>query len=260
VDLLLQTFGVRWSDLHEGARLAEQAGFDGIWVNDHLSGSVEHAPYVLECWTVLSALAADVPRITVGPLVLNGANRDTGTLAVMAATLQQVSEGRLLLGLGAGAKAGSKYAIEQEALRRPVPDDAERRRGVERTVALLREVWSGAVPPVTGFLQPDPVPPIVVAATGPKMAALAGRAGDGVCVPVGAGWTELIAVARGARRGSDRDQTDLLVTALLSSWPGPNLSLLGSEVDRLIVSVTPPFDQSIARLANEMERWRTDAV
>ena len=125
---MLDTFGTRWSELRAAAVEAERAGFDGVWLNDHLAGSVEGASDVLECWTALSALAEAVPRIAVGSLVLNVANRDPGTLAVMAATLQEVSRGRLLLGLGAGAKRGTSFALEQEALGRPTPSDAERRR------------------------------------------------------------------------------------------------------------------------------------
>ena len=74
-----------WDDLHEGAQAAaEAAGLDGVWLWDHLAGSVHGASRVLECWTSLTAIAASVPRITVGPMVLNVANRDPGTLAVMA--------------------------------------------------------------------------------------------------------------------------------------------------------------------------------
>jgi alkanesulfonate monooxygenase SsuD/methylene tetrahydromethanopterin reductase-like flavin-dependent oxidoreductase (luciferase family) len=124
-------------------------------------------------WTVLSALAASVPRLAIGPLVLNVANRDAGTLAVMAATLQHVSRGRLLLGLGAGARAGTAWATEQEALGRLVHANAVRRQNVEAAVTVLRRVWSGEVPPAAGFLRPEPVPPIVMAGFGPKMAALA---------------------------------------------------------------------------------------
>src|SRR6516165_2235035 len=151
VDLLLETFGTTWREVREGAMAAERARFDGVWVNDHLAGSVQGAPHVLECWTVLSALAAEVPRIAVGPLVLNVANRDPGTLAVMAATLQHLSAGRLLLGVGAGARSGSPYALEQEALGRSVPGDAVRRQRVEDAITMLRRVWSGAISPATGF-------------------------------------------------------------------------------------------------------------
>src|SRR4029078_9841185 len=102
-------------------------GFDGVWLYDHLAGSVHGAPHVLECWTVLSALPAAFRRLTVGSLVLNVANRDAGTLAVMAATLQEVSGGRLLLGVGAGGGAGTPYAKEQQAFGRPVLGDVARR-------------------------------------------------------------------------------------------------------------------------------------
>ena len=131
VDVLFDSFGVTWDDLRDGAVAAEQAGFDGLWLNDHLAGSVHGARRVVECWTALTAIAATVPRVTVGPLVLNVANRDPGTLAVMAATLQEVSGGRLLLGIGAGGGTDTPYAAEQHALGRTVP-------GAARTAARRR--------------------------------------------------------------------------------------------------------------------------
>ena len=123
------------------------------------------------------------------------------------------------------------YAIEQEALGHRVPADPERRRAVERTIAVLRQVWSGTVPPAEGFLRPEPAPPIVVAAFGPKMAELAGRVGDGICVPAGPKLAELVAVARRARAQSGRDPEQFLVTASLPvgaptrSSPGSNSAL-----------------------------------
>lgn len=183
VDLLFDPFGGRWEDLRDAAAHAEVAGFDGVWLYDHLAGSVHGAAHVLECWTVLSALAAAVPRLTLGSMVLNVANRDPGTLAVMAATLQEVSGGRLLLGIGAGGGIATPYAAEQRALGRDVPADAARRAAVETTIATLRQVWSGAVGGASGFLRPGPPPPIIVGGFGPKMAELAGRLGDGINTP-----------------------------------------------------------------------------
>jgi alkanesulfonate monooxygenase SsuD/methylene tetrahydromethanopterin reductase-like flavin-dependent oxidoreductase (luciferase family) len=260
VDVLLETFGSRWSEVRHGALAVEKAGFDGVWVNDHLAGSVAGAPHVLECWTVLSALAAEVPRIAIGPLVLNVANRDPGTLAVMAATLQHVSGGRLLLGLGAGAQARTAYATEQEALGRQVPTGPQRRRGVEHAVATLRRVWSGAVAPASGFLRPEPAPPIVIAALGPKMAELAGRAGDGICVPAGSTLAELVATAREARAHSGRDPEGLLVTASLASVPYRPPPWLGVGIDRMIVYVARPLEAGVAQLAEIVARWRTETT
>src|SRR5438132_366621 len=116
VDVLLDPFGARWSELRDTAHAAVDAGFAGIWTFDHLDGRVYRAPHVLECWTVLSAIAALVPGVTVGPLVLNVANRHPGLLAAMAATLQDVSNGCLLLGLGAGGGPETGYVREQEAI------------------------------------------------------------------------------------------------------------------------------------------------
>jgi alkanesulfonate monooxygenase SsuD/methylene tetrahydromethanopterin reductase-like flavin-dependent oxidoreductase (luciferase family) len=229
---------------------AEQAGFDGVWLNDHLAGSVEGASDVLECWTAITAIAAAVPRIAVGPLVLNPANRDPGTLAVMAATLQAISDGRLLLGLGAGAKRGSVYALEQEALGRPTGKNPERRGAVERTITFLLQVWSGALPLASGFLRPTPVPPIVVAAFGPKMAEVAGRAADGICVPLGSKGAELVAVARRARVRSGRDPLEFLVIATLAAGPRASRASQVDGIDRLIVYAARPFDAAIARAAD----------
>jgi alkanesulfonate monooxygenase SsuD/methylene tetrahydromethanopterin reductase-like flavin-dependent oxidoreductase (luciferase family) len=259
VDVLLETFGSRWPEIRDGARAVARAGFDGVWVNDHLAGSVEGAPHVLECWTVLSALAAEVPGVAVGPLVLNPANRDPGTLAVMAATLQHVSGGRLMLGLGAGARAGTSYATEQEALGHRVLTDPQRRRAVERTIAIVRQVWSGVVIPAAGFLRPDPVPPIVVAGSGPKMADLAGRVGDGICLPVGSMTAELIAAARKAHARSGRDPERFLVMVSAATLPGERPPPVGLGVDRLIVYVGPPYDEGVARLAEIVSQWSAKA-
>src|ERR1700729_2243067 len=123
IDLLFDPFGTSWEEIRDGAIAAEAEGFDGVWLYDHLAGSVHGQARVLECWTTLTAIAATVPRLAIGPMVLNVANRDPGTLAVMAATLQEISGGRLLLGLGAGGGRDTPYAAEQEALGRPVLAD-----------------------------------------------------------------------------------------------------------------------------------------
>ncbi|HEY2331009.1 MAG TPA: LLM class flavin-dependent oxidoreductase [Acidimicrobiales bacterium] len=248
VDVLLDTFEGRWSELREAGRLAEALGLDGIWLNDHLAGSSEGRGHVLECWTVLTALAESVPRVAIGPLVLNVANRPPGTLAVMAATLQHVSGGRLLLGLGAGAGPSSPYTAEQTAFGRKALPDPERRAALERAVATLRSVWTGQVPPASGFLRPDPSVPVLVAGFGPKMAALAGRVGDGLCVPAGPRLESLVDVARAAR-ATARPDAPFLVAVSLPTVPDSLDPWLELEVDRVIVSLVAPYLDSIERLA-----------
>lgn len=259
-DLLLVPFDAEYDNLRDAALAAEAAGFDGLWTWDHLSGAVHRRGAVLECWTVLSALAEAVPRLALGPLVLNAANREPGVLAAMASTLQQVSGGRLLLGLGAGGGRDTPYALEQHMLGRPVPPDPVRRELVAETAEALRRLWSGDERDLDGtqvtlrapraLLRPDPPPPIVVGAFGPHMAEVAGRCGDGINTPAASpDLAALLATARDAHAATGRDPTGFLTTVfagLSDRWLRPHtphrdrLKALG--VDRLILSVDPPFD------------------
>jgi alkanesulfonate monooxygenase SsuD/methylene tetrahydromethanopterin reductase-like flavin-dependent oxidoreductase (luciferase family) len=249
IDLLFDPFGATWRNVREGAATAESEGFDGVWLYDHLAGSVHRQDRVLESWTTLTAIAATVPRLAIGPMVLNVANRDAGTLGVMAATLQEISGGRLLLGVGAGGGRETPYAAEQQAFGRVVAGDPVRRQAVEETVSTLRAVWSGTVAGVGGFLRPDPPPPIVLGGFGPKIAELAGRVADGVNLPSGPRLAGLLEVARSARAaaGRDRDPFVVTVSADLRQRTLAHLEDLG--VDRAVVFVGGPSAASVRRLA-----------
>jgi alkanesulfonate monooxygenase SsuD/methylene tetrahydromethanopterin reductase-like flavin-dependent oxidoreductase (luciferase family) len=247
VDLLFDPFDGRWDGVRDGALAAEEAGFDGVWLYDHLAGSVHRAGHVLECWTTLTAVAATVPRLAVGPLVLNVANRDPGLLGVMAATLQEVSGGRLLLGLGAGGGPETPYAAEQLALGRQVPASPARRRAVEEAVATLRATWSGTVAGVSGFLQPRPPPPVIVGGFGPRMAELAGSVGDGINAPGGPRLGRLVEVAREAYARSGRDPERFLVTTSAGPSRAEHEQLAAVGVHRVILHVHPPYADGVRR-------------
>jgi len=247
-DLLFDPFGATWSDVREAAWAAEGEGFDGVWLYDHLAGSVHRESRVLEAWTTLTAIATAVPRIAIGPMVLNVANRPAGTLGVMAATLQEVSEGRLLLGLGAGGGRETPYAAEQRAFDRPVPGDATRRSAVEAAVATLRSVWSGDVGGVSGFLRPDPPPPIVIGGFGPKMAELAGRVADGVNLPSGPQLARLLETARAGVTAAGGDPSAFIVTVSSDLRPQALERLEALGVDRVVAFVGAPSAEGVRRL------------
>jgi F420-dependent oxidoreductase-like protein len=92
-----------FEDIVEIARHAEASGWDGIWYADHFmpDGDKTDAPWP-EAWTTLAGLAASVPRIRLGTLVTGNTYRHPAVLAKMAATIDHMSGGRVVLGLGSG--------------------------------------------------------------------------------------------------------------------------------------------------------------
>ena len=258
-DLLLNPMGADYAGMKAAALAAEAAGFDGLWTWDHLRDTDGPGP-TPEAWTVLSALAEAVPRLMLGPLVLNVISRHPAVLANMAATLQQVSGGRLLLGIGAGGSHSTPYFREQEMIGNEVGSDRARGDRVVEAIAVMKHLWSGdrsdfagryyQLKGPSGFLRPNPPPPVIVGAFGPRMARIAGQSGDGINTQAGHPELErLLTVARDAHSRSGRDPAGFLVTVfagLSERWLRPasreRERLERASVDRLILLASPPFD------------------
>lgn len=142
---------VVFSDLVGLARHAEEAGFDGVSVVDHLllpgsrlSGYTDadpSRPYFLDAWTSVAALAATTQRVRIGPQVTPIGLRHPVFVAKWAVTVDQISEGRLLLQLGAGHQR-----VEYEAFGFRYPKLAERVQRLKEGVEVIRALWSADGP------------------------------------------------------------------------------------------------------------------
>jgi probable F420-dependent oxidoreductase len=95
---------VRWPELRDMAMVAEEVGFDSVWVGDHLlyrdPGEPPRGPW--EAWSTLAAIAAVTEQVRLGPLVASASFHNPAMLAKKAAAVDEISGGRLILGLGAG--------------------------------------------------------------------------------------------------------------------------------------------------------------
>jgi alkanesulfonate monooxygenase SsuD/methylene tetrahydromethanopterin reductase-like flavin-dependent oxidoreductase (luciferase family) len=184
IGVVLGAVGIDATWFLESARRLEGAGYAGIWSWDHfVSRGVKTDP-VLEAWTMLTAAAMVTERVTVGTFVTNVMNRHPAVLARMAATLQEASGGRVIVGIGSGGNPA-----EHEAYGIGFPPIRERARHLEEAVGVLRALWQGG--PVSrpsdlyplrdahAYPVPAPVPPILIGAGTPAGARIAARIGDG---------------------------------------------------------------------------------
>ena len=261
-DLLLIPMGARWAAVRAAAVAADEAGFDGIWTWDHLRDPDGDPAGVPECLTTLAALAEVTKRVMLGPLVLNVSSRHPGLVANMAATIQQVSGGRLILGLGAGGNRATPYAREQEALGLAVEPDAVRAQRVAEAAQVLRRLWSGDRASFTGahyrldkaegYLRADPAPPIVIGGFGPRMAAIAGKHGDGFNTQARhPQLAQLADIARREHKAAGRDPARFSLSVFTGWAPAwlradseNRAALERAGIDRVILLMEPPYDLS----------------
>jgi probable F420-dependent oxidoreductase len=165
---------VRWPEYLAMARAAEECGFDSIWLGDHLLyDAPERGPW--EAWTLLAALAAATERVRLGPLVACAGFHPPGLLAKMAASIDEVSGGRFVLGVGAGWNAREFAAFG-------LPYDHRVSR-FEEAFAIVRGMLAGERVTLDGrfhraedaVLLPPPGRrvPIMIGSNGPRMLAIA---------------------------------------------------------------------------------------
>ncbi len=174
----------RWSNVLEAARTAEQVGFDSAWlIGHHFLRFEQGRPWSLwDPWSLLAALAAETERITLGPLVSCTAHYNPGLLARTAATVDEISNGRLVLGVG-----GGYFGAEFQAFGIPADRRVDRfEEALRIIVGLLRD---GRADLEGSHYHAHDLeldlprtrsggPAILIGASGPRMMALTARYGD----------------------------------------------------------------------------------
>ena len=165
-----------WPSLREAISEADAAGFDSLWFDDHLlCDEGEPSDPKLEGWTVAAAAAAITTRATIGHLVTANTFRNPGVLAKMAATLDHVSGGRAVLGIGAGWFSDEHRAFGLDF----GASVGERIDRMGEAVALLRRLLDGEVVTHDGrfyhladaVCAPTPVQrhlPLLIGGSGPR--------------------------------------------------------------------------------------------
>lgn len=171
----------------EAALECEKLGFDTIYVSDHMVPR-PNTPYperdeydldvpYLECWTLLSALSVETKNVKVGTFTLcNSFRQPPSLIAKMASTLDHISEGRLVFGIGAGynEKEYKMYGVHY-------PNKSKRLRQLDEAIQIIKKMWTEERPSFTGryykiedaICNPKPVqkpyPPILVGGRGRKI-------------------------------------------------------------------------------------------
>ncbi|BBZ45692.1 LLM class flavin-dependent oxidoreductase [Mycobacterium parmense] len=175
IGVYVPQMGFTYPDILHRARRCEEFGIGSLWLYDHMYGPGAPAIPSMEAWTLATALLAGTERLRVGHMVLCNQFRHPAVLAKMATTLDQISQGRLELGLGSGS-------IPDEHERMGLPWGAFRGRSerLGETLEMLTQAFANGridfagrhytvtdMPIVPGAVQ-KPRPPIVVGGVGEK--------------------------------------------------------------------------------------------
>jgi len=201
------------SQLAERARFAEACGFDTVWIADER--------FYREVYSCLTRVALATSRVRLGPCVTDPFARHPALTAMAIATLDEIADGRAVLGLGAGVSGFTELGIQP---RKPP-------RALRESIALIRALLSGETVDVQGevisfrdghlsFEPPRSDIPVVVASNGPLGQRAAGAVADGAimeaCGSVAEALAFRIEVARGAQ-STGRDPRSVRLTARLNS-------------------------------------------
>jgi probable F420-dependent oxidoreductase len=267
-----------WPEIREFAAASEALGFDSLWLADHLLphlDAVGGPGDIHEAWSLLSAVAASTGRVEIGTLVVATPFRNPALLAKMAVTVDEISGGRLILGLGTGYHQPEFAAFGYPpATDRPVARFEE---ALHVIVTLLRGetvTFAGRFVEVhEAILLPPPRRhiPILIAADGPRMLRLTARwadawntawfsAPDADLATAMAGFDDAVAA-----EGRDPASVERTVGMEVSDEPTEGIAeaLAGFDmrgIGHVIVRLEPPRTEgSLQHLGDALAMYRATA-
>lgn len=221
--------------------------FSSVWTSDHF---MEHAGNRLECWTHLAWIAARHPSPMLGTCVLANSYRNPALMAKMATTLQELSGGRLIFGIGAGWLEEEYVGYGYD-----FPSTRERIEQLEEALRLTKALWTQS-PPVEfegrwyrlvhaiGEPRPDPVPPIMIGGDGEKylLRVVAQHADWWFSYASSAEVLEhKIAVLRDHCRDVGRDPAEIRMATPLTVYLAPTMAEARAMAGDTSAAVRPPF-------------------
>lgn len=227
------------------AQTAEQQGFYSVSINDHFfppMGPEQRKNPQLECYTTLSAIAAVTSKVRLAPMVTAMSFRNPALLAKMISTLDQISGGRFIAGLGSGW-----LRAEYDANGYPYPSNAQRLEQMAEGIRVMKAMWTQPEPSFSGryfkiekaynFPQPvqKPHPPVMIGGGGSKLLKIAGEEADlvNVAAPITTGAVDFaamlkfdkaelkrrIAMLHGYAKAAGRDPAAIGISAFVTVMP-----------------------------------------
>jgi alkanesulfonate monooxygenase SsuD/methylene tetrahydromethanopterin reductase-like flavin-dependent oxidoreductase (luciferase family) len=255
--------------------------FDSLWIADHFYGFDAKTDPFMEGWTTLTWLAAKFPDVLLCHHVLGHGYRPPALTAKMASTLQTLSGGRFILGIGAGWREAEYLAYGYE-----FPRPAIRFAQLEEVVQICRLMWTDSdlkfegehyqIDGAAASPLPETVPPICIGASGPKIGLpLAGRLADiwnGSSRGTDDDWRKRVDIVQASAVAAGRDPADIEVsTTLERSLPETDeesaemLEFLSHKVELGVQHFVmdfghPPTDEHVLRFVEQvMEPLRAAA-
>ena len=255
----LPHFGADFDTIQRVAIYCDKLGFDSIWLMDHLIGPNPNQ-LLLECWTTLSSLTSLTKKTKLGSLVTCNSFRHPTLLAKMVATLDHISGGRVILGIGAGW-----HESECKSYGIPFPKTSIRLAALRESIHLIKKLWTTESLSFTGkfykitnaICNPRPIqrphPPIWVGGEGKRLLQVTADVADGCNFRSSSveEYSKRLVILKDYFQDIGRDITDIDRSVGVPLFCAHNLEEIEAVKARLFASKKNHPRKSVRNMSNE---------